>query len=39
VRERAARLPSLLPDLVYELLVPFVGEDVARAERSRAIAS
>lgn len=28
---RAAGLPSLLPDLTYELLVPFVGEDEARA--------
>lgn len=28
---RAAELPSLLPDLTYELLVPFVGEDEARA--------
>jgi AcrR family transcriptional regulator len=28
---RAAALPRLLPDLTYELLVPFVGEDRARA--------
>jgi len=28
---RAAELPGLLPDLTYELLVPFVGEDEARA--------
>jgi AcrR family transcriptional regulator len=28
---RAAELPRLLPDLTYELLVPFVGEDEARA--------
>ena len=28
---RAAELPSLLPDLTYELLVPFVGEARARA--------
>jgi AcrR family transcriptional regulator len=36
VRERAARLPELLPDLVYEMLVPFVGEAAARAEQRRA---
>jgi AcrR family transcriptional regulator len=28
---RAAELPRLLPDLTYELLVPFVGENRARA--------
>lgn len=28
---RAAELPQLLPELTYELLVPFVGEDEARA--------
>jgi len=28
---RAAQLPRLLPDLTYELLVPFVGEERARA--------
>jgi AcrR family transcriptional regulator len=33
---RAAELPRLLPDLTYELLVPFVGEEVARAEQRRA---
>lgn len=33
---RAAELPRLLPDLTYELLVPFVGEEVARAEQQRA---
>jgi AcrR family transcriptional regulator len=31
VLERAAELPRLLPDLTYELLVPFVGEEQARA--------
>jgi len=36
---RAADLPALLPDLTYELLVPFEGEEVARTERGRAIAS
>lgn len=33
---RAAELTRLLPDLTYELLVPFVGEEVARAEQRRA---
>jgi len=33
---RAAELPRLLPDLTYNLLVPFVGEDVAQAEREKA---
>jgi AcrR family transcriptional regulator len=33
---RAEKLPRLLPDLTYGLLVPFVGEDVARAEQRRA---
>jgi AcrR family transcriptional regulator len=33
---RATELPRLLPDLTYELLVPFVGEEVARAEQQRA---
>lgn len=28
---RAAELPRLLPDLTYELLVPFIGEEQARA--------
>jgi AcrR family transcriptional regulator len=36
---RVATLPSLLPELTYELLVPFLGEDAARAEQARAIAS
>jgi AcrR family transcriptional regulator len=36
VRGRAAELPNLLPDLTYEILVPFVGEDAARAEEHRA---
>ena len=35
---KAAELPRLLPDLTYELLVPFVGEEVARAEQQRAAA-
>ena len=33
---RVAELPRLLPDLTYELLVPFVGEAAAQAERERA---
>jgi AcrR family transcriptional regulator len=33
---RTAELPALLPDLTYEMLVPFLGEEPARAERSRA---
>jgi len=36
VRGRTAQLPSLLPGLTYEVLVPFVGETVARAEEHRA---
>lgn len=35
---RADELPRLLPGLTYELLVPFVGEEVARAEQQRATA-
>jgi AcrR family transcriptional regulator len=38
VLDKAAELPRLLPDLTYELLVPFVGEEVARAEQRRAAA-
>lgn len=36
---RAAELPRLLPEMTYELLVPFQGEEAARAERVRAVAS
>ena len=36
VLNRAAELPRLLPELTYGFLVPFVGEDAARAERERA---
>lgn len=36
VLDRAADLPQLLPDLTYDFLVPFVGEEAARAERQRA---
>ncbi|MDQ2631052.1 MAG: TetR/AcrR family transcriptional regulator [Actinomycetota bacterium] len=35
---RAAKLPRLLPDLTYDFLVPFVGEEVARAEQQQALA-
>ena len=34
---RASQLPRLLSDLTYGLLVPFVGEDAARAEQQRAV--
>jgi AcrR family transcriptional regulator len=34
--DRAAELPRLLPDLTYDLLVPFIGEEAARAEQQRA---
>jgi AcrR family transcriptional regulator len=33
---RSAGLPALLPELTYEVLVPFIGEERARAERVRA---
>jgi len=36
---RGAELPALLPDLTYELLVPFQGEEAAQAERVRAVLS
>ena len=36
--DRVAELPSLLPDLTYEFLVPFVGEEAARAEQRAAAA-
>jgi AcrR family transcriptional regulator len=39
VAGRATELPALLPDLTYELLVPFLGEEAARAERARAVAT
>ncbi len=38
VSDRTAELPGLLPDLTFEMLVPFVGEGAARAERSRVAA-
>jgi len=36
---RGDELPRLLPDLTYNLLVPFVGEEAARAEQEAAAAS
>jgi AcrR family transcriptional regulator len=33
---RAGELPSLLPGLTYEVLVPFIGEEAARAQERRA---
>ena len=38
VRGRAQALPELLPELTFELLVPYVGEPGARAQRRRAAA-
>jgi AcrR family transcriptional regulator len=37
VSDRTAELPALLPDATYDFLVPFVGEEVARAEQQRAV--
>lgn len=37
VRDRTAELPKLLPELTYEVLVPFLGEESARAEEQRAL--
>lgn len=34
--DRATELPQLLPDLTYELLVPYVGEARAQEEQQRA---
>jgi AcrR family transcriptional regulator len=39
VLDRTTELPSLLPNLTYELLVPFLGEEAARAEQRRAALS
>jgi len=38
VHERTDRLLGLLPELTFELLVPFVGEEAARAEEDRVAA-
>ncbi len=37
VRNHTVELPQLLPELTYEVLVPFVGEEPAAAERRRAV--
>jgi AcrR family transcriptional regulator len=39
IHERTAELPSLLPGLTFELLVPFVGEEAARVQERRAAAT
>jgi len=39
VLERATQLPELLPELTYEALVPFLGEEAARTEQDRAAAT
>jgi AcrR family transcriptional regulator len=36
VRDRMPELPRLLPELTYELLVPFLGEEQAGVEQRRA---
>lgn len=36
VQGRTADLPSLLPELTFEVLVPFVGEEAARKQEQRA---
>jgi AcrR family transcriptional regulator len=38
IQERIADLPSLLPELTFELLVPFVGEEAAGVQERRAAA-
>ncbi len=37
IRGRTAQLPELLPELTYEMMVPFIGEAAAREERQRAL--
>lgn len=39
VLDRARELPALLPELIYETLVPFLGEAAARQEQKRAAAT
>jgi AcrR family transcriptional regulator len=39
LRDRAAELPRLLPDLTYDFLVPFVGEEAAREQQQLAAAT
>jgi len=38
VLDRSDQLPTLLPELTFDLLVPFVGEAAARAEQEKATA-
>jgi AcrR family transcriptional regulator len=38
VLDRTAQLPQLLPQLTYQLLLPFLGEEAAREEQRRAAA-
>lgn len=39
VCERTGELPSLLPELTFEMLVPFIGEEAAGVEQRRAAAT
>lgn len=39
INGRAAELPELLPELTFEILVPFVGEELARAQERLAAES
>lgn len=39
LRNRAAALPRLLPDLTYDFLVPFAGEEAAREQQQLAAAT
>lgn len=39
VRDRTRELPRMLPELTYEVLVPFVGEEAARREQQQAEAA
>lgn len=39
VRDRAQELPRMLPELTYEMLVPFLGEEAAREEQRQAEAA
>jgi len=37
VRDHTVELPRLLPELTYEVLIPFLGEETAAAEQRRAV--
>lgn len=39
VQDRSAELPLLLPELTYEMLLPFLGEEAARNEQRLAAAT